>query len=347
MCRGRHKIFKICTGECVCVCVCRMCTCWVHGHVQQQRTKIKATHVEYDDGDDDYDDYDNGDGGEKARKRQRYRKCCSTCTHCFFEFNRRLFFYETLHVSTVTRVYMFSIQFDSHNATIFCTFALARARSLTRSTERNDWMSERQSERTEQHTIEPILSTFSERNQAVVINSFVDNKSMGVYVNLMFCYHIYTIFECIHLVVLTCKWITLWHRSINLPHNAACIVSSQLSLSPLQYSNAVSYSICRVYGNIFALFHFHFHLLNGMTCALLYRYHGFDELIFNCWQLVYQRTAQTIGFSLNMHDIWDTGHYESNRFVMTIEDSTSANYQFIRLNPYSLNWKWSVSIVFL
>ena len=128
----------------------------------------------------------------------------------------------------------------------------------------------------------------------------------------------------------------------------------RISLTSSIFQRCFLFNLSSVYGNIFALFRFVFifvsrccHLLNGMTCVLLlFRYHGFDELIFNCWQLVYQRTAQMIGFSLNMHDIWDTGHYGSNRFVRTIEVYTSANYLSIRLNPYSLSWKWSVSTMF-
>lgn len=39
------------------------------------------------------------------------------------------------------------------------------------------------------------------------------------------------------------------------------------------------------------------------------RFLGFVDMTFNCSRLAYQHTAQTIDSSLNMLDIWDTGHY--------------------------------------
>lgn len=85
--------------------------------------------------------------------------------------------------------YMFSIQFDRHTHCRICS---------------------------ESNTIFP-------RTQAVVINSFVDNKSMGVYVNLMFLLRPYSVsFD----VCLNWQMNCFMASSINPPHNAACNVTA-------------------------------------------------------------------------------------------------------------------------
>lgn len=100
-----------------------------------------------------------------VRKWQRHRKCmscccccycfccCSTCSFCFFVEFHRLFTRHAFHMSSTCS------RFSSTGTTV------------------------------PTHDNNSCTNIFP-RNQAVVINSFVDYKSIGVYVNLMFCPYI-------------------------------------------------------------------------------------------------------------------------------------------------------------
>lgn len=150
MCRSRHKIFKICTGECVCV-----------RNVYMLSTRARATAA----------DKNNSDTRRMRSRRLRLtvvavrkresdkdtESVVQHVTHCFFEFNRRLFFLlGALRVDCDSSVHVFDPVRQAQWHYFFCPFAVCPS-SFALTIKRNgtiEWANEKANvqSRTQQST---------------------------------------------------------------------------------------------------------------------------------------------------------------------------------------------------